>query len=417
MACRRFAVQGSAFQIALCVLLLLTIGVPAGLAAPPQPEARGPARGMWAGGVYEDIAVDASPMAARASSAGALGSARRVRRFVAEPLDAGRGRRATTSSRPPTRGRSRPGSSSISSRWQKTATSISRWRPNRTYVAAGATAVRHGSFYDLEKNHTYYWRVASVCADGQIGPFSTPSSFTTGGGSGNPPCNRPPPTLQAPADGRSWRRWFHSTPGGACRGRGSMCSSAQRTRVQRRGLNALLQRRPRVPRGDLHQQSEPAPESDLLLARGERVRRDRYSGRLFGGLCYRTGPVERTAFPSTPALIAPANGVTTASIRVTLMYGSVPGADMYNVRRSMFSVGSPTRSPITPITTTRRASTTVIDVSNPETTALPAREVLNGYGWGGPVGDSHASDAQPDASTTITRRRAAHSGRSAGSSG
>ena len=201
MACRRFAVQGTAFQIALCVLLLLTVGVPAGLAAPPQPEARGPARGMWAGGVYEDIAVDASPMAARASTAGALGSAGACAALSPNPLTPAAGATSNDLVTP-------------TYTWSVTAGIIeyifqvaesgdfdkplaTEW----TYVAAGATAVRHGSFYDLEKNHTYYWRVASVCADGQIGPFSTPSSFTTGGGSGNPPCNRPPPTLQAPADG------------------------------------------------------------------------------------------------------------------------------------------------------------------------------------------------------------------------
>ena len=99
-------------------------------------------------------------------------------------------------------------------------------------------------------------------------------------------------------------------------------------------------------------------------------------GSYSGAFSYRTGPVSDTS--SAPALIAPANGVTTASIRVTLMYGSVPGADMYNVR--LYSSLSDAQSdyPDHHYSTSNMA---VIDVSNP-TTWYSHVKSRNGYGWG-----------------------------------
>ena len=175
--------------------------MPAGLAAPPQPEARGPQRGMWAGGVYEDIAVDASPMAARASSAGALGSAGACAALSPNPLTPATGATSNDLITP-------------TYTWSVTAGIIeyifqvaengdfdkplaTEWTLSRP----GPTAVRHGSFYDPGKESHLLLARRRACAQRPVGPFSTPSSFTAGGGSGNPPCNRPPPTLQAPADG------------------------------------------------------------------------------------------------------------------------------------------------------------------------------------------------------------------------
>jgi len=65
----------------------------------------------------------------------------------------------------------------------------------------GDTRVRHTSSEDLETGVTYFWRVASVCADGQIGVFAAPASFQAGPGSGGAECTLPPPTLFAPVNG------------------------------------------------------------------------------------------------------------------------------------------------------------------------------------------------------------------------
>ena len=64
----------------------------------------------------------------------------------------------------------------------------------------GTTIVWHTSFKSLDKNTTYYWRVASVCADGTIGSFSTPFMIQTGDGPGDAECTLDPPTLLSPAD-------------------------------------------------------------------------------------------------------------------------------------------------------------------------------------------------------------------------
>ena len=65
----------------------------------------------------------------------------------------------------------------------------------------GEDPVFHMAIWFLDKNRTYYWRVASVCDDGQLGAFSSVASFTMGSGAGNVPCTLAPPVLKSPADG------------------------------------------------------------------------------------------------------------------------------------------------------------------------------------------------------------------------
>ena len=65
----------------------------------------------------------------------------------------------------------------------------------------GEDPVFYMAIWFLDKNHTYYWRVASVCDDGQLGAFSSVASFTMGSGAGNVPCTLAPPAMKSPVDG------------------------------------------------------------------------------------------------------------------------------------------------------------------------------------------------------------------------
>lgn len=107
---------------------------------------------------------------------------------------------------------------------------------------------------------------------------------------------------------------------------------------------------------------------------------------------YRAGP-PGGVFPPAPALIAPADGVTTASVRVTLMYGNVSAADMYNVRLYPSLARAQNDSSDHHYSTN---GTAVVDVSNPETTWYWRVKTRASYGWSDLSGIRMFHTPQPD---------------------
>ena len=85
------------------------------------------------------------------------------------------------------------------------------------------------------------------------------------------------------------------------------------------------------------------------------------------------------AFAPPPPMIAPADGVTTGSIRVTFLYSPVAAADLYALLVYSSLEAAQGGSGGTSYTTT---GTSVVTVFNPETTRYWRVKSRNSYGWG-----------------------------------
>ncbi len=66
----------------------------------------------------------------------------------------------------------------------------------------GEGVIRRNVLTSLNQETQYFWRIASVCPDGEIGAFSDPFSFETGAGS-DEECTLDPPEMLTPDQGKT----------------------------------------------------------------------------------------------------------------------------------------------------------------------------------------------------------------------
>lgn len=243
------------------------------------------------------------------------------------------------------------------------------------------TQVKHPSFEDLDPGITYFWRVASVCADGQIGAFSVPSSFQAGPGSDTTKCSLPPPTLLAPDNGAQVNtliptiEWATAPNVYEYRYQRSL-TKAFTTTVS---SGVIFGIRPDKSATVSDQPSDNLKLDTTYYWRVASICADLDTqGDFSAPFSFRTG-VNEIQLPPPPSLNFPVDGVTTGSIRVTIHFTEVVGATGYRVEfyhslnaaeqgSRYFSIG--TNKPL------------AVSVFNPKELVFWRVRSHNDYGWG-----------------------------------
>jgi hypothetical protein len=243
--------------------------------------------------------------------------------------------------------------------------------------------VRGSSFEDLDPDTTYYWRVASVCDNGQFGVFSTPASFQTGSGNVDAECTLPPPTLLEPVDGTqvdtlvpriAWQR----EPG------------VYEYQYQ-------LYTSPTFDTGFVDDitfvGSDPNKDSPVATIPGDNLQPDTLHYWRVASICadidkqaayseaftFRSGPAGGTFAPPPANLIAPADGTTTGSVRVTFLFSEVANAEEYEIPLYKTREYAEQDRPFRSLSTSDTKDT---DVRFPEETVYWRVKTRNTYGWG-----------------------------------
>ncbi len=238
------------------------------------------------------------------------------------------------------------------------------------------------SFEDLEPTTSYFWRVASVCADGQIGAFSDPASFTTSNGNATTPCTLPPPSLLEPTNNAQtstlvpriiWERAANTFEYRYQLSTSSSFSSLVDNVV-------FLGVDPTRTGGIQEIPSDNLVPDTVYYWRVASICAELDSiGTFSEPFSFRSGPAGG-AFPSPPSLIAPSDGATTGSIRVTFLYSSVADVDAYRVNLYSSREAAEQDSWFRSLTA---SSTSRVEVRNPEETLFWRVTTRNSYGWGG----------------------------------
>ncbi|MCE7980383.1 MAG: hypothetical protein DYG89_04270 [Caldilinea sp. CFX5] len=193
--------------------------------------------------------------------------------------------------------------------------------------------VKHPSFEDLEPNLTYFWRVASVCANGQIGVFSAPSSFQAGPGSSATECTLPPPTLLEPTNGAQVNtliptiKW--ATASNVYEYRYQWSLNEAFTMLVDSGV--VFGVRPDKSATLSDQPTDNLELNTTYYWRVASICADIDTlGAYSAPLSFHTGGDE-TQLPASPTLQFPDDGITTGSIRVIIRFTQVTGASGYRV--------------------------------------------------------------------------------------
>lgn len=261
--------------------------------------------------------------------------------------------------------------------------------------------VAHTTFADLDPLSTYYWRVASVCADGQIGAFSAGFVLHAGAGAGNVSCTLPPPALLAPANNAqvntlipqiAWQRapntyeYYYQLASDS--GFSNVVDSSYFIGVDPE-LNANVSTRPL---------DNLAPNTRYYWRVLSICASIDKAGSFGATFSFRT-PADTSALPPAPQQIAPEDGVTTGSIRLTILYSAVGQAEQYNVRLYETRTDAEQdnwRSAYSPF------GTVAVLVRQPEQTFFWRVKARNAFGWGPLSGIRSFRTPALTASATIT---------------
>jgi hypothetical protein len=244
-----------------------------------------------------------------------------------------------------------------------------------------ATQVTYTSFDDLAATTTYYWRVANVCSGGQIGVFSTPSSFQTGTGGGNTACALPPPALLEPANATqvatlvpriAWQRAPNTYEY-------SYQLATDSGFLHRVGGSTFIGINPALNSNITTMPSDNLAPDTTFYWRAASICADLDStGSFSTPFSFRSGPAGGTFLPASQ-LIAPVDGATTGSIRMTFLFSNVANAESYNLRLYESRADAEQDHWVRGI---RTSGTTVISVFSPQTAWYWRVKTRNSYGWG-----------------------------------
>lgn len=247
-------------------------------------------------------------------------------------------------------------------------------------ISATATEVRFTSFHDLDPETIYFWRVASVCGNGQIGVFSEPFSLQTGSGS-TETCTLSPPTLLIPSDGE---QVDSLVPG--------IGWELEPDVYEYHYQLALDSAFTTIVDSITFIGIDPAGSGKIVWEPSENLLPDTMYYWRVASICadidamgnyskfsaFRSGPSGGIFLPP-PGLIAPEDGATTGSFRVTVQYAEVANAERYGIHfyhsQEAAENDSWYRSSSGP-------STTRVSVFNPEETVFWRVNTRNDYGWG-----------------------------------
>jgi hypothetical protein len=247
-------------------------------------------------------------------------------------------------------------------------------------ISATDTQVRFFSFHDLEPETTYFWRVASVCSNGQIGVFSEPFSLQTGAGAGGN-CTLSPPTLLIPANGAQvnslvpnieWQRKPNVYEYHYQLALNSAFTSTVDS-VTFFGIN------PEVLGNIVERPDENLLPNTLYYWRVASICAEIDTmGGYSAPFTFRSGPGGGTFLPP-PSLIAPADKATTGSLRVTFQYTEIANAEQYSIHIYSSQEAAEADSWRQTHST---ANTTRVAVFGPEETVFWRVTTRNNYGWG-----------------------------------
>lgn len=254
---------------------------------------------------------------------------------------------------------------------------VSERRP----ALAADTQVTHTSFEDLDMGTTYFWRVASVCPDGQIGVSSEPSSFQTDTESGTIPCTLSPPTLLEPADGAQVDTLI---PGMVW----AKAANVYEYKYERAtddvfthdvSKTTIIGVRPDQPPTLMETPDDNLTPDTIYFWHVASVCAELDTvGEFSTPFSFRSGP-EGGLFPEPPDLISPPDNATTGSIRVTLQFSEETGATGYRIEFYHSQQNAAEGSWFRGLILIRPPG---IAVFNPEEILFWRLRARNDYGWG-----------------------------------
>lgn len=250
----------------------------------------------------------------------------------------------------------------------------------REFARSSATEAKHTSFRSLSAQHKYFWRVASVCRNGQIGVFSDVSSFQTE----SPPnteCTLPPPTLLVPLNDAQVDtlipgiRW--STVPGGYEYNYVLAKDTQFTQVV--DSMTLIGVDIEVVDSVGRSPNDNLPLDTQLYWRVATICADFDKQGVFSEPFSFHTPANMESAPPPPNLLIPEDGKTTGSIRVTLQYTKVVDGISYLFLFYGSQMLADNNIWFRSITDSDGIDTAIF---NPDETVFWRMKTRNHFGWG-----------------------------------